>query len=272
MWWKIYFWITIVELVLQFLGLFVNPGIRIATQIAIMIVFAIAVVGMYGFAFHKKLATQLFWQYFTWIYALLDLVYLVYAAAPTAPVLSNLSFLQIYPNQTFLEILLGVGIDIPLVYAMYRLTKDEPFAKKPVTTKNEPFRWGMIQTALWGYSVVLIFYLLLVFLLPSGDSPVAKKEASDPTYVAGMFAPLVIFWVWVVLQYKKYKWNWWRTTLALNGLLYSGIIFWGIFFPQEELSSQASMAGIDVISLLQLLIMLLGLWVFGKTQFHREGK
>lgn len=270
MWWKVYFWITVGELVLQVLGLFVNPGVRIAIQIVMLLIFAIAVAGMYSFAFQKKLLTQVFWQYFMWIYGLLDLIYLIYAAAPRAPIISSLSFLQIYPNQGFIDVLIGVAIDIPLLYAMYHLTKEEPFAK-PVEkkTKQEPYRWGMIQTALWGYSAVLIFYLFVMAFFPVQDATVHKNQVSDPLLVSATFAPLVLFWLWVVLRFKRYRWNWWRTTLAANGLLYSGIIFWNIFFPQADPTTQTTISGVDLIGLAQLAIMLLGLWIFGRTQFGK---
>ena len=274
MWWKIYFWITVGELLLQFLGLFVNPGTHIATQIVVFFIFAIAVIGMYGYAFQKRIFSQLFWQYFTGIYVLIDLIYLIYAAFSHAPVISSLSFLEVYPNPALFDVLVGVAIDIPLIYAMYRLTKDEPFAKEKEVkkAKGESYRWGMTQTALWGYSIVLVFYLFVIAFFPVGNATVVKDQASDPYFIAGTFAPLIIFWIWVVLQYKKYKWNWWRTTLAANGILYSGMIFWGIIFSQKEQGVQSNLGGIDIISLLQLLIMLLGLWVFGRTQFQKEEK
>lgn len=272
MWWKLYFWITIIEAVLGFLGIFITPGYHIATQIIMAVIFLVAVIGMYSYAFRKKLLTQLFWQYFTGIYVLIDLIYLVYAAAPQAQGISALSFLSIYKETSFVDTLIGVGLDLPLIYALFRLTKDKPYrlAEKKVSAKNTTYRWGMLQTALWGYSIVLVFYLLLTSFFPSADTTVTKHEAADPYNLAGTFVPLMLFWLWVIAKYKQYKWNWWRTTLAANGLLYSGMIFWGILFPQKEQAVQSGFMGIDIISLLQLLIMLLGLWVFGRTQFVKE--
>jgi hypothetical protein len=271
MWWKLYFIITLGEFGLIALGLFSTPGMHIATQIVMAILFFIAVVGVYSYVFRKKLLNQLFWQYFLGIYILIDLVYLIYSAAPNAPILSSLSFLAVYDNTTFIETLIDVAIDIPLMYAIYRLTKEDPYAEKggKVTKKAAPYKWGMIQTALWGYSSVLIFFLLILTLIPSANQGAGQSESSDPYYFTSLFAPLLIFWLWVVAQYKIYKWNWWRATLAANGLLYSGMIFSQIIFPQPDQSVQS---GFDFVSVLQLLIMLLGLWVFGRTQFQKEGK
>ena len=271
MWWKFYFIITLGEVGLIALGLFASPGIHIATQIVMSILFFIAVLGVYAYVFRKKILNPLFWQYFLGIYILIDLVYLIYSAAPHAPLVSSLSFLAVYDNTTILDTLIDVAIDIPLMYAIYRLTKEDPYAEKEkkVATKRASYRWGMIQTALWGYSVVLIFFLLIITLIPSANQTAGKPESSDPYYFTSLFAPLLFFWLWVLAQYKIYKWNWWRTTLAANGLLYSGMIFSQIIFPQTDQSIQS---GFDFVSILQLLIMLLGLWVFGRTQFQKEEK
>lgn len=224
---------------------------------------------MFSFAFRKKIFTPLFWQYFAWIYALLDGIYLVYISAPSAPLLSWLSFLQVYPEQTFGEALLGVTVDLPLIYALFQLRKAEPFPKE-VEKKNEPHRWGMIQIALWGYSLVLVADLFILALFPMGEVATQSQDSSESYILLGTFAPLMIFWLWIAVEYKQYKWNWWRTTLALNGIFYSLLILWGIFFGPEEQALEQSTFGVDIISILQLLIMLLGLWVFGKMQFGKS--
>ncbi|MGH7203535.1 MAG: hypothetical protein ACREHC_03780 [Candidatus Levyibacteriota bacterium] len=271
MWWKLYFALTLCEVGLVALSLFSMQGIHIATQIVMAILFLIAVVGVYSYVFRKKILNQLFWQYFLGIYILIDLVYLAYVAAPHAPLLSSLSFLAVYSNPSLADTLIDIAVDIPLLYAIYRLTKEDPYAEKEkkVMAKNVPYQWGMIQTALWGYSTVLIFFLLIVALIPSANQTAGKPEAADPYYFTSLFAPLLLFWLWIVAHYKRYKWNWWRTTLAANGLLYSGMIFWQVIFPQKV---QDIPTGFDIVSILQLLILLLGLWVFGKTQFQKEEK
>ncbi len=269
MWWKLYFALTLCEVGLIALSLFSMQGVHIATQIVMAILFLIAVVGVYSYVFRKKILNQLFWQYFLGIYILIDLVYLAYVAAPHASLLSSLSFLEVYSNTTLADTLIDIAVDIPLIYAIYLLTKEDPYAEKEKkdTTKSMHYQWGMIQTALWGYSTVLIFFLLIVALFPSANQTAGKSEGTDSYYFTSLFAPLLLFWLWIVAQYKRYKWNWWRTTLSANGLLYSGMIFWQVIFPQKI---QSVTSGFDIVSILQLLIMLLGLWVFGRTQFQKD--
>src|SRR6185312_8212737 len=160
----------------------------------------------------------------------------------------------------FLNALIGVLVDIPLLYAMYRLTKEEEYGKEKNIKKNISFpRWGMIQTALWGYSSVLTFFLFIVSFFQTGaDSTQTHADTYSLTFITVLFLPMILFWVWVVLQYKQYKWNWWRTTLVANALLYSGSLIYGVLFP----SSQKGSSGFDVISVLQILILMVSLYVF----------
>ena len=265
MWWKIYFWLAICEAILAVASIFAIPGDYIVTQIVMTIIFLVGVVGLYSYIFQKKLLTEVFWQYFLGIYILIDIFLLLYTAFPHAPIISSLAFLTVYKDSSFLESAIGAALDIPLLYAIYRLTKGEIHTQKEKKkNKHLPHRWGMIQTAFWGYASVLVFFLLIIAFVPSGNNDVSKQQSSDPYFVASIFAPVLLFWLGIIMRYKEYRWNWWKTTLAANGILYSGTIIIGVFFPQTV---QAQTSGIDVIGLLQILIMFIGLWVFGREQF-----
>ncbi len=124
-------------------------------------------------------------------------------------------------------------------------------------------RWGMLQMALWGYSFILTLYILIFAFIPSSGTT-STKDVADIYYGVVMYAPLVVFWLWIVVQYKKYRWNWWRATLVANALLYSGVMLFGVVFPQPEINSSS---GIDPISIMILLILVASLYFFGREQF-----
>jgi hypothetical protein len=268
MWWKIYFWINILEALLNILSLIAEPGIHIFTQVVLLVLFLVAVVGLYGYIYQKKFLSPVFWQYFLGIYFLIDVVYLIYSVAPQSSILSYLSFLSIYkPDQySFISALFGVAIDIPLMVALYRLGKNEVHEPNVKNSKKDMlYKWGMLQTALWGYSFILTLLLFVMALFPSGETTHVNKsvEFSALATISLLFIPLVIFWLWIVFTYQKYKWNWWRLTLVANALLFSGSIIFGLFFPSQDKGP----AGFDFISAIQLFILFLSLYVFGREQF-----
>jgi len=268
--WKIYFIIAVAEALLAVTGLFYDPGYHIFTQIVMAVIFLIALFGLYEYVFKKQFLPKLFWQYFFGIYILIDILYLIYAVAPSAPLLSSLSFLSIYPDDKylFLNAFIGVAIDIPLLYAMYRLTKEEVYKPKVIHKKPSFYRWGMLQMALWGYSFILTIFLFILSFFQAGGSTKASVDPYSLTFLVILFLPMILFWLWVSAQYKHYKWNWWRTTLVANALFYSGSLIYSLFSPASERGN----AGFDIFSVLQIFILLLSLYVFGREQFKKSPK
>lgn len=265
MWWKIYFWLDIALVVVSLLSFYGTTRQNNIMHIFLIVTYCIALIGLYSYVFNKKILNITFWKIYLWFYLLLDAVYLLYILFPTFTLIHFLSFISIYQDNSVEGTVIDTALDIPLLYALFRLSlgktyENENYVKK---AKKKPFRWGLIQTALWGYSSILTFFLFILAFFPTAKTD-GGKEASDPYYVLAMFAPLLIFWLWVIFRYKQYKWNWWRTTLIANAVLYSGTIVFGLLFPQQQ--SQSSTSGFDIISVLQLTILLLSFYVFGKEQ------
>lgn len=264
--WKLYFFIAVCESILVITGLFFDPGYHIFTQAVMAGIFLIALFGLYEYVFHKQIVSKLFWQYFLGIYILIDILYLIYSLAPHAPFISSLAFLTIYKNDSslLLNAIIGVAIDIPLLYALYQLTKEEVHPQRKIAAKAVRYKWGMLQTALWGYSFILtLFLFILSFFQTNSTNKSVPTDNGSSIFIFVLFAPLILFWLWIVLCYKRYKWNWWRTTLVANSLLYTGFLIFGALFPTAEKGT----SGFDIVGILQLFILLLGLYVFGRGQF-----
>lgn len=273
MWWKIYFGIIVLLALVVSIGSFAtrfdnfNPF-----SLFHLGVFYIEFVGLYAFLFHKEMLSRQFWKYFFWLNVVLDVAILLYAFFPHIAFSPYLKAFFVHEPKADITLFISELLDIPSLYALYFLSKgifadanSKPKKSKKPLTKQTRFRWGMVQMALWGYASVLTFFLFILAFFPSRNSE-AAKAAVDYAYLTSitvMFAPLLIFWLWVVIRYKQYRWNWWRTTLVANALLYSGLIIFGILVP----SSDQGPSGFDFISVLQLFILLLSLYVFGKEQF-----
>ena len=263
MWWKIYFWFTIFLLGVSILS-FLNPPVsNLPVQIFLFVTYCVALGGLYTYIFKRHFVPQKFWRYYFWFYLLVDIVYLVFGVLP-ASYFKAVSFLLLYDSNSAIDAFIDTALDIPLLFALYYLSKGAVYV--PHLKKKTPFRWGMIQIALWGYSSVFTFFFFLLSFIPQGSAD--NTNASFNPFFTLMLAPLLIFWIWVLVQYKEYKWNWWRTTLLANALLYSGTIIYGLVFPQPVSGS----SGFDIISVLQLFILLVSFYVFGKEQLSVRNK
>ncbi|QQG40891.1 MAG: hypothetical protein HYV37_01035 [Candidatus Levyibacteriota bacterium] len=121
MWWKIFFWINIVFAVLAILGLAVTKNSF--WDVFSIANFIVVVVGLYAFIYRKKVFSETFWLFMFWFNIVTDIVYTFYVFAPNDPIMKNFSFLVSgeIPNK-FLIIAFSL-LDIPLLYAIYQLTK-----------------------------------------------------------------------------------------------------------------------------------------------------
>jgi hypothetical protein len=272
MWWKIYFWVIIALGVLlgldSFASRFDNGNIFSLFQ---LIVTYIEMAGLYAYIFNRQYFNARFWYYFFWLNIILDVSIFLYALFPHTPLSPYLKIF--FVSEPKVNIALGIGelLDIPMLYAMYQLSrnlyyKPKPKAKKRKNEKEKQtrFQWGMIQMALWGYSSILtLFFFVLSFVPQNGKN--AGTLSFDPLLLI-IFVPLIIFWIWIIIRYKQYRWNWWRTTLAANAIVYSGSIIYGALVPQSSTGG----SGFDIIGSLQLLILFVSYYVFGREQFARS--
>jgi hypothetical protein len=269
-WWKVYFWLNTALLAFVIIAEFSYPTAPPGLFIADVVIYVLALIGVYAFISRKPFFTTIFWKYFFWFNIVYALVYLVYAIAPDAPGISSLSFLMYGERENLLETaLLGTVLSLPYMYAIYRLSKGEFLeykTKEQELKEAKRFKWGMIQTALWGYSIVFLSLLLLLSLLSSSAAGSAQDSSSDSLFSIVIFAPILIFWLWVAWQYKMYTWNWWRITLLLNSLLFSSIIVFGSFFYDPTAPVETN-SEYDIFGILQFFIILTGLFVFGRERF-----
>lgn len=280
MWWKIYFWIIVLLQIVTLCDAFFLHAHEINIFILLhLVVYYLEIIGLFSYLFTKRIFTQSFWRYFFWIVVVLESCIYLYALFPQIPFLSLLHVFFLQVSVTYVTRMVGALIDIlllqmPILYGIYRLSEDKFYEvkvkqKKVIQASSEKkrFQWGMLQMALWGYASVIILFFFIISLFPQGGS----DKTSDHTYfvisliTTTIFTPIFIFWLWVVIQYKRYQWNWWRTTLVANALLYSGLTFFGIFSQQ---TNHPDSSGFDFIGMFQLLVLLVSLYVFGRDQFH----
>jgi hypothetical protein len=259
--WYFYFGASVFLAVTGALGYLSQPAKYNPVMLLYVIDFILSVTGTFAYLWKKKLFIPQFWLLFFILNIVLDASYLLYSAAPNVPYIKSLAFLN--PEgviDSFGYNLISALFDVPMLFAVFNLSRDRYF--NPELLRKKDARkpgWNMFQTALWGYSTVFMGLILLFSFLLQPD---ASDSQTDVLISSASFLPLAIFWLMVVFRYKEYPWNWWRTTLVLNSLLYTGMIFYGILSP----AAPSHQSGIDFISIAETLLLFISLIVFGRDQ------
>lgn len=137
MWWKIYFWITLLGAINGITGIVVyliRTSIRLSISniidILYVVNFSLAVLAVYAFIYKRTIFTPLFWLCFFWINILIDIFHFLYDLSPYVPVFHKLAFLFAMhkPNAILLNISL-ILFDIPFFYSSYQLSQRKFFKK-----------------------------------------------------------------------------------------------------------------------------------------------
>lgn len=192
MWWIIYFWISITISILSLIGFILKPDFT-PLSIFYLLNFYFAVFAIYAYIYKKVVFSFTFWKLYFWCNLILDFLYILYNIFPKAPIIQLLSFLSVSdkPISAIMTLLMAV-LDIPILYAIYRLSQGKYLEKKVNQTKNNKWQWWKIL--LWAYSVIYILFWLLVALFMY-FYPSSQATTEDP--IAGiimgtLFIPVLL--------------------------------------------------------------------------------
>ncbi len=126
--WKIYFSFAVLFAVLAVLLLFFAK--QSVSSLFGEVEYIVAFIALYSYVFNKKIFTIRTLKILFWVNLVWDILYLLYGLAPNDIILKNLSFFYGPTNlSTFWVIVLSL-IDIPWIYAIYRLSKGKYLEKK----------------------------------------------------------------------------------------------------------------------------------------------
>ena len=109
--WKIYFLVFIILLIPSYFIIF--TGQPTPFDLLDLILSSISVIGLFGFAFHKKLFTQKFWQFWVIVFLVWDISYnLIFSKL--------LGLAQKIEGVGMLELIIGFIFVIPIYFALFR--------------------------------------------------------------------------------------------------------------------------------------------------------
>lgn len=267
MMWKIYFWINTIIVVLFALSLpslHVNP-VYIIKNIGISL---LDVAALFAYAYRKNILREPYWKVIFWILIFDQLIYYINKLTP----------LRIFPNAYLIKfnepfnlgsLALALLFTIPDFYALFRLAyrHDAVFApqQKPKNPHKlfsviiklfSPYNINLFQTALWGYSTILIATAFIGMLVKTGNS---NHHQTNVLIDFLNIVPLPLFWLLVIIKRKRYRWNWWKKILGVSSAVYSLFILISLFDFTPAGDTGNGMDGYFIT-----LLLFISLIIFGK--------
>lgn len=273
--WKLYYWFLCLLALFSLAGIPYIPSEDLFPQVMHQIIFIGELVGLFAFIYKKNIGRRNFWKYFLWVNIVLDIFSIVNSLYPKSEYLQVFRILLGTADMDIGVMLVAVLMDIPLLYVMYRLSRGEfynPGTDKTVFVSPGIPKWGLLQIACWGYSIVIsgVFLLSSIYPPPSTSEVVISRD-SDSVYGVLMMVPIILFWLFILFQQNLYKKNWWRMTLLANGLFISLLMISSMLFPAEDTVTEMSEL-YTLMGLLQFFILIIALYIYGREQFHGDSK
>lgn len=202
MWWKIYFWIiTILILIGVFWGeltVFYNAFDWIAIILGIP-----SLVGLFAFVYKKPISTGQIWKVIFWLTIVLDAYYLFYASTPVkdiVPIFLRPSVTSSNP----IEALIGVVLELPILYALYQLAYNAQWHLKKEDSQKREFSMVSLEKTFWwqASSILLVLYGFMYLLVLAANietlanSPTATTEEKIPGAVIGIVQIIIGVLLW----------------------------------------------------------------------------
>jgi len=205
--WKLYFWILSVLVAIGlFAGVVLTNSYNAFDWVG-LIISILSLFGLFTFVYKKPIFTAQVWKVIFWISIVLDAYYLFYESTPVKDFVPN--FLR--PNvssSNAIETLIGVVLELPILYALYQLTYNQQWhLKKEDTQKREFSMVSKEKTFWWQTSSIMLIIYGFIYLL--GLAANAETFVNSP--IEGKIFAAILGLVQIIIGVLL----WFRINLAL---------------------------------------------------------
>lgn len=121
MWWKAYFWIMLILSVVGIVWLYGELNIWTVADWIEIVSTVIALVGLYAYIYQKTILTAKFWKVFFWLVILNWTLAIIHAFTPLKEILILPDWLSSRFTTNGVDMLVGIVLSLPMVYAAYKL-------------------------------------------------------------------------------------------------------------------------------------------------------
>ena len=199
MWWKAYFWIITI---LIMLGLFgpVLPGEALKFTLIDWVGIILSVpslVGLFAFVYKKEFLNRQQWKLVFWVTIVVDAFYLFYSSLPVKDIVPE--FLRV-STISGIESVLSLAFELPILYALYQLVYNPQWNLRQEDRKTVFSMVSLEKTGWWKIaSIALVFYGFLYLVALAGNLETGVSSTNDDKIVLAIIGRLqiiVVILVW----------------------------------------------------------------------------
>lgn len=206
MWWKLYFWILAILLIIGLFAGELTASYNTFDWIG-LILSVPSLVGLFAFVYKKPISSTQVWKIVFWLTIVFDAYYLFYSSTPVKDIVPV--FLR--PGATAsnaIESLIGVVLELPILYALYQLAHNPQWHLKKEDGQKREFSMVSAEKTFW-WQVCSILLVIYGFLYLIGLAANSETFANSPA--EGKIAAAVIGLLQIIIGVLL----WFRVNLAL---------------------------------------------------------
>ncbi len=206
MWWKAYFWIIAI---LIMLGLFgpVLPGEALKFTLIDWVGIILSVpslAGLFAFVYKKEFLNRQQWKLVFWVTIVVDAFYLFYSSLPVKDIVPE--FLRVSMTSG-IESVLSLAFELPVLYALYQLVYNPQWNLRQEDKKTVSSMVSLERTGWWKIaSIALVVYGFLYLIVLAGNLETVVSPTND-----GKIAVAIIGLLQIIVGILV----WYRINLAL---------------------------------------------------------
>src|SRR3989344_1856396 len=169
MWWKAYFWIVAILIILGLFAPVLFPGetqkFTLIDWVGIILSVP-SLAGLFAFVYKKEFLNRRQWKLVFWVTIVIDAFYLFYSSLPVKDIVPE--FLRV-STTSGIESVLGLAFELPILYALYQLAYNPHWNLRQEDKKAVFSMVSLEKTGWWKIaSIALVFYGFLYLVALAG--------------------------------------------------------------------------------------------------------
>ena len=202
MWWKAYFWIVAILIILGLFAPVLFPGeaqkFTLIDWVGIILSVP-SLAGLFAFVYKKEFLNRQQWKLVFWVTIVVDAFYLFYSSLPVKDIVPE--FLRV-STTSGIESVLSLAFELPILYALYQLVYNPQWNLRQEDRKTVFIMVSLERTGWWKIaSIALVVYGFLYLIVLAGNLETVVSSTNDDKIAVAIIGLLQII-VGILVWYR----------------------------------------------------------------------